>query len=113
MRKAQTRQIKLDVCERHHVFPKSIYGNNNYIVELTPREQYIAHALLYKALVKRYGSDDHRSIKMMCVFLCMHVKSPTHDERYINSKLYEELRITFSRSRRGEKTSNVWQKSFY
>lgn len=29
MRKAQTRQIKLNVYEKHHVFPKSIYGKES------------------------------------------------------------------------------------
>jgi len=103
MRKAQTRQIKLNVYEKHHVFPKSIYGKNNYVVELTPREHYIAHALLYKALAKRYGPNDYRSIKMTRAFLYMHVKSSCHYERHINSKLYERLRTIFSESIRGER----------
>lgn len=65
MRKAQKRVLPGDIYkEKHHVFPKSIFGENKYLVELTFREHVIAHHLLFIGLVKRYGEKDKRSIKM-------------------------------------------------
>ena len=92
VRKAQRRDIKPKICEKHHVFPVSIYGKNPYIVKMTPREHYIAHALLHKAFIKRYGKGDQRSIKMTHAFWCMHMKSSSNVERYVNSRLYEKIK---------------------
>ena len=47
VKKAKSRDAP-DLYERHHVFPKSIYGKNNFLVKLSPREHYVAHALLYR-----------------------------------------------------------------
>jgi hypothetical protein len=30
-------------CEKHHVFPKSVFGSNNFVVILSAREHYIPH----------------------------------------------------------------------
>jgi len=46
IRKAEHRVLPEGYTEKHHIFPKSIYGNNNKIVVLTAREHYIAHKLL-------------------------------------------------------------------
>ena len=54
MRKAQARTTELKFFEKHHVFPKCIFGNNSYLVKLTPREHYIAHLLLAKARGHKY-----------------------------------------------------------
>lgn len=54
MRKAQARTTELEFFEKHHVFPKCVYGDNSYIVKLTPREHYIAHLLLAKARGYKY-----------------------------------------------------------
>ena len=35
-------------CERHHVIPKCMGGENGEIVKLTPEEHYVAHQLLVK-----------------------------------------------------------------
>ena len=32
-----------EYCERHHVFPKSVFGKNNRLVLLTAKEHYVAH----------------------------------------------------------------------
>jgi hypothetical protein len=90
------------VHEKHHVFPKSIYGNNKYIVKLTPRQHYIAHALLYKGLKKRYGSKDKKTKKMLYAFWFMHAKGPKHNRDYINSKTYETLKIEFVKALKTE-----------
>lgn len=65
MKKAQSRVLPENVYkEKHHVFPLSIYGPNNFTVELTFREHVIAHHMLFIGLVKRHGEKDTRSIKM-------------------------------------------------
>ena len=88
MRKAQARTTELEFFEKHHVFPKSIYGKNNKLVKLTPREHYVAHALLYKAMIKRYGEKHDSSKKMIYAFWAMHMKYSK-----VNSRLYETLKL--------------------
>jgi hypothetical protein len=94
IRKAQ-QQPEPKVYERHHVFPKSICGDNKYLVKLTPRQHYVAHALLYKGLKQRYGSKDIKTKKMLCAFWFMHAKGPRHSRNHVNSRLYESLKVKF------------------
>lgn len=99
IRKAQT-QCEIHLYEKHHIFPVSIFGKNNYIVKLTPRQHYVAHALLYKAFKKRYGNNHPKTFKMMCAFNAMHSKSQAY--KYVNSRLYEYLRKAYSESMKGK-----------
>lgn len=94
IRKTQSREEPM-IYEKHHVFPKSIYGKNNYIAKLTPREHYIAHALLYRGFKQRYGDHNPKTQKMFFAFWAMHCKGPRHNRTYINSRLYETLKIEF------------------
>ncbi len=74
----------LEHIEKHHIVPKS-YVQNDDIIELTPREHFIAHHILMRALGGKMVFAFHR----MC-----------HCERYkgsINSRIYEELRIENSK----------------
>jgi len=41
--------------EAHHVFPISIFGDNNIKVNLTHREHYVAHWLLWKMYLSKYS----------------------------------------------------------
>jgi hypothetical protein len=100
MRKA-SKQPKPKIYEKHHVFPVSIYGKNNYIIKLTPRQHYIAHALLCKIFIKRYGKKDQKSVKMIRAFWFMHSKGPLQKERYINSRFYETLKSLHKESMNG------------
>jgi hypothetical protein len=61
IRKAENETLPEDYIEKHHTFPKSIFGDNKRIVALTPRKHYIAHLLLEKICIKRYGVDDEKS----------------------------------------------------
>jgi hypothetical protein len=83
IRKAENRTPPEGYTEKHHTFPKSIYGKNNRLVILTGREHYIAHALLERIYMKRYGLKDQRTIKM--VFANNLMKKT----KYWNSYLYE------------------------
>jgi len=100
IRKAENRTPPEGYTEKHHTFPKSIFGKNNRIVVLTSREHYIAHCLLERIYVKRYGINDVKSQKMLFSHLAM--KSY---ERYFNSRLYESCRVKYSNSIKG---SNHW-----
>jgi len=91
IRKAENRTLPEDYIEKHHTFPRSIFGNNKRIVVLTSREHYIAHLLLEKICIQRYGVDDGRAKKMNLACLLMRNRS----EKY-NSHLYEQVRKRYS-----------------
>lgn len=83
--------------EGHHTFPRSLYGQtaegNKRIVYLTAREHYIAHSLLEKAFIKRYGEKHPKTIKMTYAFWQMNHHKSGNKECYSNSRLYEGLKI--------------------
>lgn len=87
IRKAENRTSPEGYTEKHHTFPVSIFGKNNRIVVLTAREHYIAHALLEKAFIKRYGLHHYRTQKMNFAHSSMKCKN-----KYANSYLYENAR---------------------
>jgi hypothetical protein len=78
------------ICESHHIVPKSLGGTNELsnIVHLTPREHFIAHALLTKMVIDK----KHRR-SMAYAFTRM---KETHNKcgysRIGNGKLYELMR---------------------
>jgi hypothetical protein len=80
--------------EGHHTFPKSIYGKNTRIVYLTAREHYIAHALLERICIQRYGKEHWKSKKMMYAFWCLNNQKTKNT--YLNSYLYEQSKLNFS-----------------
>jgi len=90
IRKAENRTPPEGYTEKHHTFPKSIFGNNNRVVVLTVREHYIAHALLERIYINRYGLKDKRTVKMITAFWCMNNQNTKNE--YFNSYLYETLR---------------------
>lgn len=110
IRKAESREWERETAsvmtEKHHTFPRSIYGKdrggtNKRCVYLTLREHYIAHALLMKGFVKRYGIEDNKSAKMIYAFHMMNIMR----ERigYPNSYLYETSREHYINMRIGRK----------
>jgi hypothetical protein len=95
IRKAENRTLPNGYTEKHHTFPKSIFGNNCRIVVLTAREHYIAHALLEKICIKRYGIKHWKTIKMSHAHHCMSLNKNT-GQRYFNSLLFENLKYRLS-----------------
>ena len=87
--------------EGHHTFPVSIFGKNKRIVYLTAREHYISHVLLEKTFIKRYGESDIRSIKMSYAHMCMKGDGKNTNRNYINSYLYENVKIRISKNNSG------------
>ena len=95
----QKRQIytlskKNTYCERHHIVPRSLGGSNDKtnLVNLTAREHYIAHLLLWKIYI---GTSYEFS--MNYALIKMTISSINHQRKYkYNSKLYEVARNRFS-----------------
>jgi hypothetical protein len=98
IRKAENRTLPEGYTEKYHTFPVSIFGKNNRIVVLTNREHYIAHALLEKICLKRYGENHGNTVKMSNAHTLM-----ISNGRYYNSHLYEGARIRVSKSMMGNK----------
>jgi len=80
--------------EGHHTFPVSIFGKNKIIVYLTAREHYIAHALLEKICIRRYGLNHWKTAKMIYAFWCLNNQKTKNT--YLNSRLYERSKLNFS-----------------
>jgi hypothetical protein len=97
IRKAEKRTAPEGYTEKHHTFPVSIFGKNNRVVVLTAREHYIAHALLEKAFIKRYGLKHWKTIKMTWAHSGM-----KGNGGYINSYLYEGAKRRRSESMKGK-----------
>jgi len=79
--------------EKHHIIPKSLGGTNKKenLVKLTAREHFICHWLL----VKMYDKGTTERNKMLCALWRMQCINENH-QRYINSHVYEKLRIEFA-----------------
>jgi hypothetical protein len=92
IRKAEKRTPPDEYTEKHHTFPVSIYGKNKRIVVLSGREHYIAHALLEKICIKRYGLGHWKTYKMSSAHALM-----KDGKRYYNSFLYECARKRWSK----------------
>lgn len=90
IRRAETRIPPEDYTEKHHTFPKSIFGENNRIVVLTAREHYIAHALLVKIYKERYGIFHRNTHKMIYAYNLMY-----NSGRCNTSGLYEYYKKYF------------------
>lgn len=58
--------------ERHHIKPKKIYPelakDKDNIVTLTYKEHFLAHHLLFKIYLNKFGKHDKRTIKMAYAF---------------------------------------------
>lgn len=100
IRKAENRTLPEGYTEKHHIFPVSVFGKNNRIVVLTAREHYIAHALLEKICIRRYGLHHYRTHKMIKAFWCMNNKMK--ESRYVNSHLYESLKNRYTETLSGK-----------
>jgi len=70
--RAKDRVLSPDTyVEKHHIYPKSIYGQNKYLVKLTAKEHYIVHLLLWWGLRSKYGTYNENTKKMCHAFTMM------------------------------------------
>jgi hypothetical protein len=99
IRKVENRIPPEGYVEKHHTFPKSIFGNNNRIVVLTAKEHYVAHLLLWKICKRRYGSKNEKTIKMFYALWMFQVNPNQSSNRKISSRTYKILKEKFSKIR--------------
>ena len=64
-------QLRDNGAEKHHIFPRSIFGENDKVVSLTMREHFVAHKLLFHICKKRYGVHRYtykmaNAVRLMC-----------------------------------------------
>lgn len=98
--------------EEHHVFPVSLYGKNNRIVGLTPREHFLAHWLLYKICIKRYGVRSNKTFSMGSAFAMMCVTNDLQERKY-TSRQYEMVRNCLSTIRIGKSRDDLKGKKYF
>jgi len=109
------KEIDKKLYEYHHVFPVSIYGQNDFTVPLTLREHYISHKLLWKIFRKRYGPKDEKTRKMAMAFHWMiYGKSDTYRQKtFNNSYLYDSARTAVFESKKGKRRVDMIGKSYF
>lgn len=107
IKKAQNDPILFDdtIKEKHHIFPRSIFKNNNgkisskYLVELTTKEHFIAHLLLWKYYDKKYGKNYWKTINMLHAICGMaKINKYKFSIRNINSRFYQKKREEYIKS---------------
>ncbi len=85
----QLSKNKIKYHEKHHILPKSIFPhfkNEKWnIVLLTPKEHFLVHCLLVKMT-----NGENKSKMSRCMRYFKSFKK--HPERYVNSRLYEQLK---------------------
>ena len=81
--------------EEHHIFPKSIYGYNDFTVYLNAKEHYIVHLVLWWGFRTKFGTKDKRTMNMAYSFLIMSGGNIKSQKRYRvkNANEYSFLRI--------------------
>lgn len=101
--------------ENHHIVPRSLGGSDDpvNIVRLTSREHFICHYLLTK-MYKKYSNEWY---KVTHAFMFMISIPNCANKRYVNSRLYENIRKSFpevmSKSQNGAKNSQYGKKWIY
>ena len=82
--------------ETHHIIPRCLGGSNlkKNLVRLTAREHYICHYLLSEM----YKPNTFKWYKMQMAFIMMNCISTSHENRYINSRLYELKKLDISKA---------------
>ena len=85
--------IPTGYVEEHHIIPRSLGGSDDKsnLVKLTAKEHFICHLLL----TKMYPNDTIEYYKMFHAFFMMLVTSK-NQKRYITSRKYENMRVSFS-----------------
>jgi len=85
-----------EFTEKHHVFPRALFPGkqNKSVVKLTPRQHFIAHRIIHKIYVCRYGDDHPKTSKALKAIAMM---VPNRKE-YYNSRMHDISRKAMSDS---------------
>lgn len=103
-------QIKSEI---HHVFPESIYGENNLTSTLTTREHLVAHMCLLRAFIKRYGMNDLSTKKMAMAVHKMVYRLSRQLNCRITSRHYEAARLAARLSKIGTARNDMKGKAYF
>ncbi|MFA5490882.1 MAG: NUMOD3 domain-containing DNA-binding protein [Candidimonas sp.] len=89
--------------EIHHIIPKCLNGTNDKdnLIILTPREHFIAHALLHKMYP--------HNRRLLNAIMAMRMNK-TKNRYFVNSRLYQLLKIKWVISNSGE-NHHLWNKT--
>lgn len=93
MREAEKRTPPL-LGEKHHVFPKSIFGKNSRIVKLTYLEHIQVHKILWLGCRQRYGDAHKNTIKMAKAYYSTTRKGYVSDEDAALARAAHSLSMT-------------------
>lgn len=87
-RKINILDKKICYCEKHHIIPKSLGGSNDSsnLVNLTAREHFIAHWLLFRIYKNSSMAYALKSMKSS------NKNNAQYKNKYINSRAYNEAR---------------------
>jgi hypothetical protein len=95
------------ITEKHHILPKSMGGLDHpgNLIDLTPRQHYLAHWMLWKA---------YKSKQMTATFFSMNNRvNPYCQRNFIpNSRIYQKVREDFLKEI-SDSTSLLWQDPEY
>jgi hypothetical protein len=97
IQKAQLRGTVEGYKETHHIIPRSFGGSNdkNNLVQLTAREHYIAHALLWK--MKFPGVYGSKMAFAFNTFISQMGSRHRGSEYKINSRIYQVFKIYYAK----------------
>lgn len=107
IQKRQYDSLSKDIqyCESHHIIPKSIGGDDTKqnLVNLTPREHYIAHKLLTKM------TEGEAKRKMWWAFhMLIHSKNSEFKINSYNYELFRKQWSEFASNNHPSKTTDHW-----
>ena len=85
-------------CETHHIIPKSLGGSNlqQNLVNLLPREHFIAHMLLAKITLQKFGKQSMEHFKMAKAYYMMARYSTK--QNYCTSRIYANAKAIYVES---------------
>lgn len=112
IQRAKGRKLENTYTEKHHIFPVSIFGENNKTVDLTFREHYIAHLLLIKIFSKRYG-ESHQYTRKMYNAIHRMVYSSKEKLPLVNSRMIEIAKIAARKSKIGKPRPDMKGKAYF
>lgn len=101
IKKAKKNCKNSEYKEKHHIIPKcflkhkskEIFNGPWNIVKLSPREHFIAHLLLWKAMKQKFGVDHFYTIKCLYAVNNFIIRKSTNESEYkVNSRLYSILK---------------------
>ena len=82
--------------EKHHIYPRALFGENAQVVSLSLREHFVAHRLLHKAYLKAFGLSDRRTVHMTLAIQYLAGRNPLVRGSHTFAYLREQVRSAHS-----------------